>query len=98
MNFAITEESFVEFCLIDMNVIIIQFPCVILHDPGPSGFNQVSNYILCISNLIIIRFNVSFRTKGQLITKCIFGIFNSSKKGTNKIEGTPILKLAMVKR
>ena len=42
MNFAITEESFVEFCLIDMNVIIIQFPCVILHDPGPSGFNQVS--------------------------------------------------------
>ena len=42
MNFAITEESFVEFCLIDMNVIIIQFPCVILHDRGPSGFNQVS--------------------------------------------------------
>ena len=46
MNFAITEESFVEFCLIDMSVIIIQFPCVILHDPGPSGLNQVSNYIL----------------------------------------------------
>ena len=42
MNFAITEENFVEFCLIDMNVIIIQFLCVILHDPGPSGFNQVS--------------------------------------------------------
>ena len=45
MNFAITEENFVEFCLIDMNVIIIQFPCVILHDPGPSGFNQVSLYV-----------------------------------------------------
>ena len=54
MNFAIIEESFVEFCLIDMNVIIIQFPCVILHDPGPSGFNQVSTTLFILFQIWLL--------------------------------------------
>ena len=54
MNFAITEENFVEFCLIDMNVIIIQFPCVILHDPGPSGFNQVSTTLFILFQIWLL--------------------------------------------
>ena len=39
--------------------------------------------------------DLSYVSKGQLISKSLFGVFSFLQ---NKIEGTPILKLAMVKR
>ena len=50
--------------------------------------NRTQLYITCSRN----------STKGQLVSECPFDVLNFPKNNRNKIEGTPILKLATIKR
>ena len=40
---------------------------------------------------LLFKGHTKYITKGQLISKCLFGIFNSSKKGTKKFDLTTMV-------
>ena len=58
------------------------------HDPDPNAFVRVRLRLEVSGSAFI---SCHFHPKGQLISKCLFGIFNSPKKRTRKLDFTTMV-------